>query len=215
MLIIFEGGEGVGKSTQINLLNKALLDNKLPIVKTREPGGTPFAEKIRTLFKEKTDDSPTSLTELYLICAARAQHLEKFITPMLSLKKIILCDRFLDSTYVYQHILGGVPKQLIDNFTHPILQGLLPDLTFIFHCDKNIALNRIKSEENRSCDRLDSYDVHMHKTILNGYKKIFDDCLPYPCGKVPKRVLIDASVSVDAVFTQIKSAFHKYLGVEL
>ncbi len=215
MFIVFEGGEGVGKSTQIELVYKALLDKKLPCVKTREPGGTPLAEKIRFLFKEKTNEAPTTLAELYLVCAARAQHVEKLIKPNLAHNKIILCDRFLDSTYVYQYLLGKLSKQVIDSATAPILQGLLPTLTFVFHCDKNFTLTRIKQEENRHTDRLDSYSTEIHDTILQGYKKVFSENFTYPCGTIPKRILINAEENMEKVFYQIKQSLNKYLSINL
>lgn len=215
MFIVFEGGEGVGKTTQIDRVYQAFNQKNLPCIKTREPGGTPFAEKIRHLFKEKTDDSPTALTELFLICAARAQHIEKIIRPALAQHKIILCDRFLDSTYVYQHILGKIPKQEVDLHTSPILQDLLPNLTFILHCPKNLSISRVEQEKNRQPDRLDSYDSEIQNTILEGYKKVFDDKLTYPCQHIPNRVLIDASTSVEEVFRQIKATLKQYLNILL
>ncbi len=214
MLIVFEGGEGVGKSTQVDLLEKALLEKNLPAIKTREPGGTPFAEKIRALFKEKTEDAPTSLTELYLICAARAQHMQKVIEPNLMQNKIILCDRFLDSTYVYQHILGGLEKNAIDIPSNLILKGLLPNLTFIFNCKSNVSIDRIKSNREEK-DRIDSYSKDIHAVILDAYNKVFYNNIPYPCGKIPQRVLIDASRSIDEIFSQIKLFVKKYLSIEL
>jgi dTMP kinase len=215
MFIVFEGGEGVGKSTQIELLYQTLKNKNIPSIKTREPGGTPFAEKIRSLFKEKNDDPPTPRTELYLICAARAQHVETIVKPHLAQKNIVLCDRFLDSTYVYQHILGKLSKQDIDQPTQSILQGLIPDLTFIFSCDSTVAMDRRKGEKNRHEDRLDSFDLNTHSIILNGYKKIAQENFAYPCGHIPKRILIDAAQNKETVFAQIKSALQQHLSVTL
>ncbi|MES2614985.1 MAG: dTMP kinase [Bdellovibrionota bacterium] len=215
VFIVFEGGEGVGKSTQIELVFNALLSQKLLCIKTREPGGTPLAEKIRSLFKEKTTDSPTALTELYLICAARAQHVEKVIAPNLAQGNIILCDRFIDSTYVYQHILGNLSKEIIDKASSTILQGLMPDLTFIFDCDYKTASNRMQGNENRQNDRFDSSHADFHKAILDGYKQIYENKLAHPCQKIPLRILINASVSIEEIFTQIQSAFKAHLSINL
>lgn len=215
MFIVFEGGEGVGKTTQIELVHKALKNKNLPSVKTREPGGTPLAEKIRNLFKEKNSDDPTPLAELYLVCAARAQHVEKVIRPNLQENKIILCDRFLDSTYVYQHILGNISKEIIDSATHSILQGLIPHITLVFHCDKKIASNRVHKEETRQLDRLDSYNENIQNIILNGYKKIIENQFSYPCANIPKRIAIDASGSIENVFAQIKNALKQHLSISL
>jgi dTMP kinase len=215
MFIVFEGGEGVGKTTQIQLIEDAIKKKKLSYLKTREPGGTPLAEKIRMLFKEKNDDSPYPLTELYLICAARAQHVEKVIKPNLNKNQIILCDRFLDSTYVYQHILGQLPKDLIDTPTQHILNGIIPDLTFIFHCSQAEIKNRIVNDHLRNEDRIDSLSESFHEKILMGYKKVFDEMLPYPCNKVPKRILINANQSIESVFNQIKHELKNNLSLEI
>lgn len=215
MFIVFEGGEGVGKTTQIEHIFQALKKKNFPTIKTREPGGTPFAEKIRSLFKEKCDDQPTPQTELFLICAARAQHMEKVILPQLSEKKIVLCDRFLDSTYVYQHCLGHFPKEQIDTVHQLILKDLVPDLTFIFHCDQKIAQQRMRGEENRKMDRFDTKDIDFQANILNSYKKIYETKMPYPNGKIPTRILLDASQNIELIFQDIKSALKQHLGISL
>ena len=195
--IVFEGGEGAGKTTQLELLHKALKKQGKICLITREPGGTPFAEQIRSLFKQvdPSIESPLPLTELLLVSASRAQHVAKVIQPKLNEKKIILCDRFLDSTYVYQSILGRIPKQTIDKISHIFLENLVPDLTFIFAADLDIALQRIAKEKKRTLDRMDSQEKEIHQVIKEGYAKIYQEQYSYPNGKIPNRVLIDANLS--------------------
>ncbi len=215
MFIVFEGGEGVGKSTQLEWLTQAFENQKIPCVKTREPGGTPFAEKIRSLFKEKTEENPLPMTELFLICAARTQHLEKKILPFLSEKKIVLCDRFLDSTYVYQHFVGNVPKEIIDIPMKMILKNLLPDLTFVLHCRKDLAQKRRQGHSHRQLDRMDTMAESIHNQIAEAYLKIVETRFPYPNDKEPKRVLIDTSGSSHETFEQIKKHIKSELNINL
>ncbi len=211
--IVFEGGDGVGKSTQINLLSQALRNSQKQIVCTREPGGTPFAEKIRSLFKDISEDSPFPLTEMHLICAARAQHMERVIHPALDKKQIILCDRFLDSTYVYQHILGKIPKETIDSAHRYILNSIIPDLTFVLHCPWQIAHERRSVDVYRQSDRLDSLDKNAHLIINKAYEAIYENNFSYPCGKSPKRIYIDASREPNQVFKNITHYINKELGI--
>ncbi len=213
--IVFEGGDGVGKSTQINLLSQALVNTKLPFVCTREPGGTPLAEKIREIFKNIDEDSPLPLTEMHLISAARSQHVEKVIRPALSQNRIVVCDRFLDSTYVYQSILGKLSKEIIDSSHKYILKGLLPDVIFILYCPWDIAQSRRNTEEKRKVDRLDSLATSAHQTISKAYETIVKQNYTYPCGHTPKRIYVDASHSPSVVFDQISLILKKELDIHL
>ncbi len=215
--IVFEGGEGVGKTTQIELLYKAIQKTGKPCTQTREPGGTPLAEQIRSLFKQVDPkiEAPTPLTELLLVSASRAQHIENVIFPKLKEGHIILCDRFLDSTYVYQSILGKLPKKTIDSVSAIFLEDLIPHLTFIFTIEPDIALQRIARENKRTLDRMDSQQQQIHQTIKEGYAKIYQEQYPYPNGKVPKRILLNANQSPEDLHLQIKAALAAQLGLSL
>lgn len=215
VLIVFEGGEGVGKTTQVELLYDALLRAKQSVLKTREPGGTPLAEKIRNLFKEKNNDPPKSLTELYLISAARNQHVEQILLPALAKKKFILCDRFIDSTYVYQSIVGGLKKEIVDKASLPVLHDVVPDLTFIFYCDPKLAHQRMQAQTHRTLDRLDSFTNSIHEKISLGYKEIYDNKYTYPNGVLPERVFVDASASVTDIFLFLTQEIKKKFGLSL
>lgn len=215
--IVFEGGEGVGKTTQIELLYKAIQKTGKSCTLTREPGGTPLAEQIRSLFKQVDPkiEVPTPLTELLLVSASRAQHIENVILPKLKEGHIILCDRFLDSTYVYQSILGKLPKKTIDSVSDILLEGLLPQLTFILTIDTDIALQRIAKENKRTLDRMDSQQKQIHQTIKEGYTKIYQEQYTYPNGKVPKRILLDANQNQEDLHFQIKTVIAEQLGLYL
>lgn len=205
VLIIFEGGEGVGKTTQLEKLYNTLKESHLSVLKTREPGGTILAEKIRAIFKEKVDFPPQPLTELYLLSAARNEHVKHVILPALEAKRVILCDRFLDSTYVYQSVLGGLEKRVVDDISLRILHGVIPDITFVFYCDVTVTRQRMQKDVYRKQDRYDSADMDLHTKILNGYKEIYENQYKYPDGRLPKRILIDASKSVEEIFDQIQN----------
>lgn len=215
MFIVFEGGEGVGKSTQLELLFSTFIQQGISCIKTREPGGTPFAEGIRSLFKQVNShgDTPLPMTELYLVSAARAQHLEKVILPAIEQKKIILCDRFLDSTYVYQCVLGGIKKEIVDQVSYFILKDFMPDLTFVFTCDEKTADERRKRQQDRSPDRLDSYQNEIHTKIRHGYHDIVTQKYTYPSGKTPRRVLIDANRSKEDIFDEIRKSISEKLNI--
>lgn len=215
MFIVFEGGEGVGKSTQLELLFSTFIQQGISCIKTREPGGTPFAENIRSLFKQVNShgDAPLPMTELYLVSAARAQHLEKVILPAVEQKKIILCDRFLDSTYVYQCVLGNIKKEIVDQVSHFILKDFMPDLTFVFTCDEKTADERRKKQQDRNPDRLDSYQNEIHTKIRRGYEEIVTQKYTYPNGKNPLRILIDANRSKEDIFDEIRKSISEKLHI--
>ncbi|KAB8033293.1 dTMP kinase [Fluviispira multicolorata] len=215
--IVFEGGEGVGKSTQIELLFTSLKQQGIICTLTREPGGTPFAEDIRSLFKRMSEhgDTPLPLTELLLITAARTQHIQKVIKPELAKGHHVICDRFLDSTYVYQSIVGKVNKQVVDTISQFALQNIIPDLTLVFISDTSKALARIKKEKSRKEDRLDSFSNDIHAQIMNGYREVLNNNFTYPNGAIPKRISIDANASVENVFEQVKTALFNTLGIKL
>jgi dTMP kinase len=212
--IVFEGGEGCGKTTQIELLSKTLRERGKNVVCTREPGGTPFAEDLRSCFKKVAahGDEPTPLCELYLVLAARAQHVQKKIVPLLAEPNtVVLCDRFLDSTYVYQGVLGGVKKSLIDSVALPIIGSLVPHLTFVLNCSAQVSWKRIqarkelgKAESKNEIDRLDESHFSTFETLSNGYCKLVNEKWTYPNGLLPLRHEIDASESIAAMQAKIE-----------
>ncbi|MEY3901033.1 MAG: hypothetical protein RL189_339 [Pseudomonadota bacterium] len=211
--IVFEGGEGSGKSTQARLLAQFLRDKGLTVLETREPGGTPLAEDIRNVFKSvpKSGDTPTPRTELLLVMAARAQHIEKTIRPALASGAWVICDRFLDSSYIYQGFRGGLTKNDIDTVAAPVVGTLQPDLTLVLRVDLETAHQRLKDRPGSENDRLDS-ELLKDATLHAAFEALVSSQTPYPDGRVPKRVLINGAGTADEVCQRILVAATEHFG---
>ena len=196
--ITLEGVEGSGKTTQAQRLAEALGPD---VVLTREPGGTPIAERIRDIFL--TSDGITAMTELLLIAAARAQHVDELIRPALEKNKIVICDRFTDATVAYQGYRGGIDLALIHHLNRVATGGLTPDLTFILDLSPEIGLQRRQSSETYR-DRLEREPLERHRKVREGYLSA--------AKAAPDRVKrIDAAQSADTVHTAILNEYQKYL----
>jgi dTMP kinase len=215
--IVFEGGEGTGKSTQISLLVERLSSKGKNCVFTREPGGTPLAEQIRSLFKAVNEhgDAPLPVTELLMVSAARAQHVQTFVKPALQSGKWVVCDRFVDSSYVYQGMRAGVPKGHIDTVTEIALGGVFPNLVLVLHVSREEARLRMQKRGNVAADRLDAESEAIHAVIDNGFLRLVDERVPWFGGRVPLRVLVDAEGSVADVHKRICAAVSQHLEVAL
>ncbi|MDO8168096.1 dTMP kinase [Candidatus Phytoplasma melaleucae] len=174
MFISFEGGEGVGKTTLAIYLFKKIV-NKYPVILTKEPGGCKFnipIKKILMQFYNKVD----FITEALLYAADRTEHLTKVIIPVLQQNKIVICDRFLDSSFVYQ----GYVRKLGINFIqkiNPLACEWLPDVTFYLDVDPSIALQRLKSQRKQKIEYFDLQKKHFHDQVRQGYLQL---CLQYP-----------------------------------
>lgn len=214
--IVFEGGEGTGKSTQSSLLVKNLRAHGLSVVETREPGGTPLAEDIRRVFKSvpKSGDVPTPHTELLMVMAARCQHIEKLIKPALTNNQWVVCDRFLDSSYVYQGVRGKLAKETIDQIAAPLLGSLQPDLTFVLVVSQETSKKRVATRAGTQADRLDT-ELLNDPTLHEAFKNLCDSQLAYPDGRVPKRVLIDGSGSIESISQEIITVINTHFGLTL
>lgn len=170
-LICFEGVEGSGKSTQAKLLYKFIQNNiTKKVILTREPGGTPFAEKIRDILLDNKIKNNT-LTEFFLLMAARNDHVVNKINYYLKKKFIIICDRFFYSTLAYQHYLEGMNKKFISNVQKKIFSRIHPDITFLIDLDKKESKKRI-SKRNKKTNRFDKLSTHDFNKIRNGFLKI-------------------------------------------
>ena len=146
-----EGGEGVGKSLFMDLLVERMRDHGVDLMRTREPGGTPSADLIRQIFKHPpTEDALLPLTELYLVSAARAQHVGKKIRPAIESGKWVLCDRFYDSTRVYQGAVVGIPESIFESLIAVSVEGVHPDITFLLDCPVDVLLGRISNRATAS-----------------------------------------------------------------
>ena len=165
--ITFEGGEGSGKSTQIKLLAKKIAETSSVCV-TREPGGTTSAEEIRKLLVRGKADKWSSVSELLLLFAARKDHIDKLILPALSSNKWVLCDRFVDSTYVYQGMCGKTSLDVIKKIEKIVIGQFKPELTFLINIDPKIGIQRSKRPGNKDL-RYENMDIKFHNKIYKSY----------------------------------------------
>jgi len=172
LLITFEGPEGSGKSTQLNLLAKQLEKQGCGcnLLITREPGGTAIGEEIRHLLKHAaTNHNMCPETELLLFAASRAQLIREVLAPALSKSSIVLCDRFIDSTTVYQGAARNLPKKIVQVVNDFAANTLTPNLTILLDVPIEISLHRINSRKNTSLDRIEKETVDFYKRIRSGY----------------------------------------------
>ena len=165
--ITFEGIDGSGKSTQIQKLAKFLEDDGFDIIMTREPGGSVGGEEIRNLLLQGEVDRWSAETEILLFTAARRDHLERVILPALQDGKIVICDRFTDSTRMYQGMRGPKLRDLVDNLTEEVI-NCDPDLTIIIDIDPEISLRRAKSRETAE-ERFEDFGVDLQKKMRKGF----------------------------------------------
>ena len=168
--ITFEGGEGSGKSTQIKLLAKKIAETSNVCV-TREPGGTTSAEEIRKLLVRGKADKWSSVSELLLLFAARKDHIDKLILPALSSNKWVLCDRFVDSTYVCQGMCGKTSLDIIKKIEKIVIGQFKPELTFLINIDPKIGIQRSKRPGNKDL-RYENMDIKFHNKIYKSYLKL-------------------------------------------
>jgi len=204
MFITFEGGEGAGKSTAIKRIVEKLTSEGYEIILTREPGGTPIAEEIRNVILDKKNTAMDPRTEALLYAASRRQHLVEKVIPALKEGKLVLCDRFIDSSLAYQ---GGAREIGIDNVYNMNLfatEGMLPDLTILFDIKPEEGLARIAANSQREVNRLDVEKLAFHNKVRDSFHEL--------AKKFPERfVIIDASKSPDEVFEESYKAIEDRL----
>lgn len=171
LFITFEGGEGCGKSIQSRALFRWLLKQSIPTILIHEPGGTPLGEKVRRLLKRgKSEMSP--LTELLLFNASRSQLVNDIIKPNLKQGKVVICDRFADSTIAYQGYGRGLDLKVVKELNHIATQGLKPDLTILLDVPAEIGLAR---KCKGSPDRFEREDLDFHQRVREGFLKLADE----------------------------------------
>ncbi|MEI7600434.1 MAG: dTMP kinase [Aestuariivirga sp.] len=199
LFITFEGGEGSGKSTQIRKLATRLEAAGRDVLITREPGGTPEAEAVRALLVSGDVARWTPKSEALLNYAAREQHLEQVIRPALAEGRIVLCDRFMDSTRAYQGYAGGCELGFIDALERAVVGTTRPNLTLVFDLDPAIGLARAKSRGDAVAeDRYERKGLAFHQKLREGFLDILR--------KDPKRCrLVDAAQDIDAVADDVWS----------
>ena len=170
LFITFEGIDGSGKSTQSQLLYDALNDLGISVIQTREPGGSIGAEIIRSLLVSGDTDRWSAETEILLFTAARRDHLEKTIQPALTKNQIVICDRFVDSTRVYQGVARADLRQTVDEL-HSIIIKKEPDITFIIDTDPEKSLTRGLAR-NSGEDRFEEFGLEFQKKLRNGFSQL-------------------------------------------
>jgi dTMP kinase len=205
--ISFEGGEGSGKSTQLKLLTSAFEKSGLPFISTREPGGSKGAEKIRSLLVSGEVDSWDSLTETLLFNAARCDHIGRVVKPAISQGKTVICDRFLDSTLVYQGIGKGLGTAYIKSLHHMIFGNFMPNLTIILDISPEDGLKRAGGR-NHDENRFEKLDIEFHRRIRAGFLDI--------ANKEPERcVVLDATQEAETIHRQIVATINTHCGIML
>ena len=199
LFITFEGGEGSGKSTQIRRLAERLKAEGRDVLATREPGGTPEAEAVRALLVSGDVARWTAKSEALLNYAAREQHLEQVIRPALAAGRIVLCDRFMDSTRAYQGHAGGCDLAFIAALEKAIVGGARPQLTLIFDLDPALGLARARDRGDHAAeDRYERKGLAFHKKLREGFLDILR--------RDPKRCrFVDAAQEIDAVAEDVWS----------
>lgn len=205
LFITFEGGEGSGKTTQIKLLADKFKAEGKDVVTTREPGGTPESEKIRSLLVSRDGGDWTPVAEVLLLFAARSMHVEKLIKPALAAGKTVICDRFTDSTRAYQSYGHGLPIETVENINKTTLNGFEPNITFILDLPVETGLARAGkrlAQDASKEDRFEKLKTDFHERLRRGYLDIAE--------KNPKRcVVVNADQGVEAVAAAILAHLKK------
>jgi len=203
LFITFEGPEGSGKTTQIDKLKSYLKSKGFSVVKTREPGGSYIAEKIRRILLSNKNINLSPKAELLLYLASRAQHIQDIIKPALKRGAIVLCDRFSDSTMAYQGYGRGISKSLINKINKFVTNGIKPDLTIYLDIDIKSGLKRAKALKGKK-DRLEKESIVFHNIVRRGFLKI--------AKAEPQRVkIIKGTKSIDKIHREIKEYIDKLL----
>lgn len=201
LFITFEGPDGSGKTTQIDRLKTFIQNKGYDAILTREPGGTAIGEKLREIVLDKNYMEMDYMTEALLYAAARAQHVAQVIKPALEAGRTVICDRFMDSSIVYQGYgrkLGDCVR-IINEYA---VRGCFPDITFLLKVDPEIGKGRIKTDDQ---DRLELEKLDYHKEVFQAYEELEK--------KYPERMIgIDAGRSIDEISREIQEHIDRLLG---
>lgn len=203
MFITLEGVEGVGKTTQLDYIADYIRSKGRELVITREPGGTPVGEDVRTLLLDNKHKGMAADTELLLMFAARAEHIAKVIKPALASGKIVLCDRFTDASYAYQGLGRNIPSHRIDQIKDLVLGDLKPDLTVLLDAPVEVGLERAAKRSEK--DRFESEALNFFEAVRNCYLTI--------AAQEPHRVkIVNAALNLEAVTAQVRDILETQFG---
>ena len=196
LFITLEGGEGAGKTTIANAVIDKLSTLGIETLYTREPGGIKIAEKIREVILDRDHTEMDCRTEALLYAAARRQHLVEKVKPAMDEGRIVLCDRFVDSSIVYQGYARGIGMDEVREINQFAIEGFMPDLTIFFDIKPEIGLARIAANDSREVNRLDLEGLAFHELVYEGYKK--------QAKMNPERIVsVDATKSVEALTDEV------------
>jgi len=200
--ITVEGTDGAGKSTQMDMLIKYLEEKGIEVVVTREPGGTKISERLREIILDAENKEMTDVTEAMLYAASRAQHVEEKIIPALEEGKFVICDRFVDSSVVYQGYARGLDMEMIESINKYAVCGLVPDITLFFDITPEAGIARKKNMHR--LDRIEQEKMDFHYKVYNGYKAL--------CEKYPERIKrINAENDIETVHKDVLEAVNEIL----
>ncbi|MFF2450302.1 dTMP kinase [Neobacillus sp. NPDC058068] len=189
--ITFEGPDGAGKTTIIRMVAEQFTN----VLLTREPGGIDIAEQIRSVILSKENTAMDPRTEALLYAAARRQHLIEKVKPALDKGRIVLCDRFVDSSLAYQGYARGLGIDEVYSINQFAIEGFMPELTIYFDIEPELGLQRINKNKGREINRLDLEDLEFHEKVRQGYQLLME--------RFPTRIVkVDASGSVNEVYKQ-------------
>ncbi len=204
VFITFEGGEGAGKTTIINRLAQRLTEDGHQVIQTREPGGIPIAERIRDIILDTKNTMMDARTEALLYAAARRQHLVEIVEPALKEGKIVLCDRFVDSSLAYQGAARGLGVEEVFQINQFAIADQMPDLTLFFDIHPEEGLKRINKNVEREQNRLDLESLSFHQKVYEAYQQLLI--------KFPDRIeRIDANFDIIEVEEQSYKKVKAYL----
>ena len=205
MFITFEGPEGSGKTTVSNIIEKRLEEIGYQVVHTREPGGTPIAEQIRNIILDKASTMLDARAEALLYAASRRQHLVEKVWPALKEGKIVICDRYIDSSLAYQGGARHLGVENVLNINMFATEGTFPDMTLLFDIKPEDGLHRIAANANREVNRLDLEKIEFHKSVRNTFLELAKQYKD-------RYVIIDASKPLDEVIENTWKEILKKLG---
>ena len=196
--ITFEGGEGSGKTTIIKMLVDEIKAKGIDVLVSREPGGSKISEEIRNVILNVNNKNMDYMTEALLYAAARRQHLKEIVWPSVDSGKLVICDRYLDSSLVYQGCARGLGIEKVYELNMNATDGYLPDLTLYLDVTPDVGLGRIR-DNNRDVNRLDLEKKAFHEEVRNGYLKL--------CEMFPERIVkINAMGSIEEVYEEVRKA---------
>lgn len=204
LFITLEGPEGSGKTTIATKIAETLKQRGVEVVLTREPGGIDIAEQIREVILNKNNTAMDSKTEALLYAAARRQHLVEKVLPALEKGAVVICDRFVDSSLVYQGVARGIGIEKVYQMNLFAIEDIMPDFTIFFDIDPKLGLQRIHKDNQREVNRLDLEDISFHQKVYEGYKKV--------SSMYPNRIIeIDASKTVEEVYQSVMNIIEEKL----